>query len=895
MLVAEDIAANEIRRFFVVDASLHLGSVGVGTTLRTFDPARALTYFGSLENQLIDYASRFSESFQYIPRRAYNYLKRPPILSDLFQSTHGDSESSWLVDQFLACPLISVGRTPLPKAEQMKNTKSIQEWSMGPPYSPRLYYVQDMRHGRRTRSGWGCIMKAADLGQHKGEPNLSDLDGYVQMGYPVFVEMDTPDDLDHVLKWLITQKEAGHRRPSLLLDPRAHKDWGAEITRLVDIPRSRVLTSGATISSLSTLVRHLKKTGKEADWSSRLVFATRYPETQSGDGISEILSYLLSRNLAASPQELQRVLGGNILSMMPLRPSFLSYTDNDSAVVAEGHLGKASLNEIARILRLVVARSLQSIASVDYMIRDDGGVVHLDGALVTLTTPSTHTATSMAIILERNGSLKITGWKREFTDTLRTRNSEAFSTLARSIAMSDGLKLSTLSHMMRFDQAVMNCLQVKNPREILSALHFQVDIADYEQGAILVSPDDMRALNVGEGDHLLVLDTATTRWWIGRAVMEEEHPRKRIGISSQDAMLGGFIEATTVDLAKFEGKTIDLNETIFAFDNADGPPNGEAFASLHLRTDTVRRMLHNRLVGKGMKIHIGNGGREIRLTFARSSPRLDSSQIGRMNGASIRFQPSQSLREFNVIISVSSDQNMRIRDITLKSKYSIQSRLEPLVERVPELGAFLSGLGDTITRAELAALFSLLVVSTIADNRTGGRLGIVTVTVPPQKFSVQKRGLVQSFVEFREDLSSEEVLISIVYSILDTLRQSVQPVNNAEGYRAVAEMLEDFSPERPTLVMILGSDVDDDHGRPFLQAISENERYQFDFMGLGMTFDEKKALQVFDSIIGRIYPITSFSARAFDDYLLGAIDQVVPIVEESESKGHQAHQKPRRV
>jgi len=887
MLVAEDIAANEIRRLFVVDASLHLGAVRAGTTLRTFDPARALAFFGTLENQLIDYASRFPESFQYIPRRAYSYLKHPPILSSLCQSTLEDPESSWLVDQFLACPLISVGRTLLPKAEQMKNTKSIQEWSMGPPYGPRLYYIQDMRHGRRTRSGWGCILKAVDLGQRMGETNLSDLDVYIQMEHPVFVEMDEPDDIDHVLKWLITLKEAGHKRPSLLLDPRVHKDWGAGITRLVDIPRSRILTSGATISSLSTLVRHIRKISKEADWSSRLVFATRYPETQIGDGVSEILSYLLSKNLAASPRELQRVLGGNILSMMPPRPSFLSYTDNDSAVVAEGHLGKASLNEIARILRLVVARRLQSVASVDYMIGDDGGVVHLDSALVTLTTPSMHTATSMAIILERDGSLKLAGWKRIFTDMLRTRNSETFSTLAKSIAVSDGFMLSTPSHMTRFDQAVMSCLQVKDPQEILSALHFQMDIADYEQGAILISPDDMRALNVSEGDHLLVLDTATTRWWVGRAVTDKEHPRKRIGISSQDAMLGGFTESRTVDLVKSERKAVNLSETVLAFDNADGPPNGETSASLHLRTDTVRRMLHNRFVGRGMKINIRNGGREICLTFARSNPRLDPSQIGRMNGASIRFQPSQSLREFNVIISVSADQNMRIRDITLKSKYSIQSRLEPLIERVPELGAFLSGLGDTITRAELAALFSLLVVSTIVDNRTEGRLGVVTVTVPPQKFSVQKRGVVQSFVEFREDLSSEEVLISMVYSILDTLRQSVQAVNMADGYRAVAEMLEDFGPERPTLVMILGSDVDDDHGRPFLRAIAENERCLFDFMGLGMTFDEKKALQVFDGIVGRIYPITSFSARAFDDYLLGAIDHVVPIIEESESKGNQ--------
>jgi hypothetical protein len=54
-----------------------------------------------------------------------------------------------------------------------------------------------------------------------------------------------------------------------------------------------------------------------------------------------------------------------------------------------------------------------------------------------------------------------------------------------------------------------------------------------------------------------------------------------------------------------------------------------------------------------------------------------------------------------------------------------------------------------------------------------------------------------------------------------------------------------------------------------------------------MTFDEKKALQVFDGIVGRVYPITSFSTRAFDDYLLGAIDSVVPIVENPESKENQ--------
>ena len=53
-----------------------------------------------------------------------------------------------------------------------------------------------------------------------------------------------------------------------------------------------------------------------------LAFASSYPETQIGDSVSEILSYFFSRNLSASPAEIQRIIGGNMLELLPPRPPY---------------------------------------------------------------------------------------------------------------------------------------------------------------------------------------------------------------------------------------------------------------------------------------------------------------------------------------------------------------------------------------------------------------------------------------------------------------------------------------------------------------------------------------------------------------------------------------------
>ncbi|MHA1930392.1 MAG: hypothetical protein ACTSV2_17610, partial [Candidatus Thorarchaeota archaeon] len=259
MLVVEDIEANEIHHFMIIDASLQLGIVRAGTYIQTFDPDRVFSYYNMVENQLHDFANEYSGAFKFLPRRAYDYLKKPRLLSEFTQGASELSQSSWLADFLVVNPLIGFGDTILPSAQQDANVESVHRWATLPPISPRLYHLQDMRLDRRTPAGWGCILNASDLAQSIKGPNRTDILKCVKTGSPIFIELESPDDLDPLLEWIILLKDAGLKPPKLVLKARSQKDWGQDITRLLDIPNSKLLTAGATISSLSTIIRYLRK------------------------------------------------------------------------------------------------------------------------------------------------------------------------------------------------------------------------------------------------------------------------------------------------------------------------------------------------------------------------------------------------------------------------------------------------------------------------------------------------------------------------------------------------------------------------------------------------------------------------------------------------------------
>ncbi|NHI89574.1 MAG: hypothetical protein EAX87_08630 [Candidatus Thorarchaeota archaeon] len=876
MIVVEDSEANEIHRFVVVDGAAHLGIVRAGANIRTFDPDRAFSYYNMVENQLHDFSSQYPGAFKYIPRRAYDYLRMPKLLSEFYHGSGTPSQTSWIVDYLVVSPLIGLGNTMLPQLQQNANAESIYRWATVPPFSPRVLHLQDMRQDRRTEKGWGCVLGARDLPHILKGANRKDLIEGLKAAKPIFIQLGPPSELNQLLEWLVLLKQAGLKTPNLVLSTTSHKQWGKEITRLLEVPGSRVLTSGATISSLSTLIRHMRKNQSDINWSRRLMFASAYPETQFGDSISEVFSYLLSRNLAAEPEEIQRVLGGNMLSILPPRPTFLVYEKNATSVAAEEGLGKAAMNELARILQILDARKVLSVVSLDYMVDNDGGLVHLDSAVLTLKHPTNPKATSLALLLEKNGSIMVSGWRDAFSESLVTRDGVLLDTLVRANAKLEGPVYSSPAQLTHFDQALLTCLQLDNPKEILSALHFGVEIAKSKPGVFLMCENDMTALAVSSGDYVLALDSSTGKWAAGEAKHHSRCRERSIVVSESDSALFGFQDASVVNLVKYEDEVVNISKAILSYSAPQNYDNGELASFIHLHESDIRRAIDGTLIGLDSQLSVGSEKNEVNLLLESTEPQLKSGQIGRIKEVSAQLRPQQAFREFNMILCVSKGMKMKTKDVTLKTMHTVRTQLSSLTEKVPELDQFLKGLRKTTSRSQIAALIALSVVNTLIHNRSDGRFALVTFGNTPEKFSIQRGNEVQSYVEFFEDMQSEEVLISLIYSILDAIEESDGHENISGAYRSVAEYLEDFGEDRPTIALVLGSEVgvyDEEH-LSFLRAVSEFDRYQLDILTLGKNGDMKSSLRVLKGLQARVIPIESFSSQSFSAYFMSLIDNL---------------------
>jgi hypothetical protein len=876
MIVVEDIEANEIHRFFVVDSSVRLGIVRAGTSIRTFDPDRAFLYNTMLENQLHDFAGKYPGAFKYLPRRAYDYLKKSEILSEFYSGTSETSRSSWLADLMLAAPMIRLSDARLPDAQKDANAQSVYRWTNIPPHSTRLYNLQDMRLGRRTPNGWGCLLEVEDLKTSLKGPNRNDLLTHLKGNRPVFIEVGPPEDTEPLLEWLVLLKEAGLGVPNTVLSVKDHRKWSKDLRRLLEIPGSRLLTSGATISSLASLARYAK-TGNEP-WSKRLIYASSYPETQIGDSVSEILSYLLSRNLDAKPQEVQRVLGGNMLSMLPPRPPHLYYTENQNSVMAEESLGRSAMNELVRILQILQARNLLIPNSLDFMTDEEGGSVFLDGAILTVMDPATEKATSLSILLDKDGSVMLSGWKKAFTDTLVARDSLLLQTLTRANARLDGATLDSPAHLTRFDEELLRCLQVPSPRDVMSALHFGVEIAKTDSGVYLMAPSDMDALELTSGELVLALDVRRGLWFPAAA---KEHSRcspRAIVVSESDADLYGFRPSTVVNVVKLQGEITELSNLVMACSSPNLSSGQELESYLHLHQDEIRSRIDGNLVSIDSTFQMMPKRRRLTLTVAGTTPRLEVGHLGRATGGCTKLRPMQAFRELDILICISTAKDMRTRDIHLETPTTARKSLSDISESIPEIRTFLGGLGREASRAEIAALATMHILSLFAYNDSEGRLGLVTFAEEADKFSIQHGERIRTCLEFSEDMRSQEVTAALLYSVLDTLQNSSGREDLSIAYRSVAEYLEDFSSDRPTLVLMFTSGIgeyDEDH-LPFIQAISKHERYRLELFAMGNNASESKSLRLLKGLSANLVMTKRFSSQRFVGHLLDTVQSLVP-------------------
>jgi hypothetical protein len=418
---------------------------------------------------------------------------------------------------------------------------------------------------------------------------------------------------------------------------------------------------------------------------------------------------------------------------------------------------------------------------------------------------------------------------------------------------------------------------VEKPKDILSALHFGIKITKSEPGVFYMCENDMRALAVTGGDIILALDINTGQWC---AAVAQEHTKcgeRTIIVSDSDASLFGFGDSTVVNLVRYEGEMANIEKAVMSYSSPQAASNSELASFMHLHKNDIRESIKGVYVGIDTKLRVGRGANTVSMGVKYSNPQLLPGQVGKLPDSGIDFKPHQAFGAVNVVLCISKAMKMKTKDVSLKTIHAARTQLEPLIKIAPEIRTFLDSIKETSSRAQIAALSALLIVNTLLHNRTEGRFALVTFNEIPEKFSIQRGKEIQSYVEFYEDLRSEEVLISLIYSIIDVVEE-VEGFDGMSGaYRSIAEYLEDFGPDRPTIALVMsnGAGTYDEEHLSFLNAISKYDRYKLDILTLGNNGNQTSSLRLLKGLNSNLIPVETFSSHMFTGYFLDLIDSLV--------------------
>ncbi len=854
MLPVEDKAAKKTERVVVFDGFISLGQVRAGRIIKRLNVQSLLKYYAKVKSRLFDYVQNYPDAYLYRPVQSDEIMM--PTFGTIYQD--GNIGSEELADYFLISPLIKIKSQSLPLERQRENNRLIHQWAMWPPSSTRLYQSQDLRRIVSTNPGWACVLDIRAIEEFYEREREDAVTSYILSELPVFVELDEPDELDALLKWLITLKNQSLPQPYLIMQVKSHVRWGDALTRLLDIPNSMITTAGATIGTLSTLIKEAKKRVGD-EWARRFIFASNYPNIDEGDGVPDILSYLLSKSLSARLPDIQRILAGNLFSILPPRPPFLSYINNDISIIAENQLGIIALNEITRILRLLATRGEHGVISLDRMMYDDGSSISDRCYVLTIREGKSDAATNLAILLENDGTLRVKGWRTTFDTMLMERNAKVCSTLIRAASQSNATVLGSPSHLKRFIEELLRGLRVINADHVIASLQYRVKYGLVRPGSIAMHPSDIEAIRLTTG-MVIIHEPATQNWGVARVIENPVCPQKTIIISREDADFLNFKDPTLVDVIAVNNDVIPLKSASFTYELAESTSEVETATFMAMQREAIEQMIRDHFMEECFRFWVGSGPDRISIRLLNTEPELQAGEIGSVRDGKVAIYPSRVLEDYNVIMASAIVKDTT--DISLGTRYSLSGGLPELIGIMPDVMDFISGLRGKESRLNIFKLATFLMLNLVLPNKTDGmfcHIGMAESGVQSIKVFLARTGdsIGKIYSHILQDEQGEP-------DRLDTIFQTID------------EMLADMNSSVPTLVQLFTD-------RPLTTIKEYLHRYDFlnkyqnvilSVFWMGRQSDDD-SLEFHERL--HLIPVEEFKSHIYVGYVLSTLKDLLSL------------------
>ena len=432
------------------------------------------------------------------------------------------------------------------------------------------------------------------------------------------------------------------------------------------------------------------------------------------------------------------------------------------------------------------------------------------------------------------------------------------------------------THLSAFTQEFLRILLVREAKDITSALHFKSTTAEIERNLMQMCSEDIHATGLGENDVVIALAADTGQWYAGRIMESDKCEKKSIKISEKDGHAFDLIDKQ-VDLVKYTGALESLENAIFAVEANPLRSGFEMISYLHIKKSEIQAFMKGLYVGTNTFIRLHEVDPNLVCSLKISKPEIKMGKIGSLDGK-ILLKPAQVFRDFNLILCISTGNNSSNSTIPILNKNSVLESLEGIEDIVPEIGEYIQSLDSELTIQQCAIINCLLTIELFMLNRTEGKFALIQNGRHLSKFTIQKRNEIQNYVEFENDMKSEEVLASLIFHLIDTSSESFDKTNELDAYRAIAEFLEDFGAERPTLILLLtdGGVEFSNNLQGYLGAIKEHSRYELDILGLGNQFNPLDYQKIHENMRCRIYPVNELHHIQFQGYLVSSIESLIP-------------------
>lgn len=873
MIVVENRDNGEITRFFIVDANVNLGCVQSGKLKQEFGPDRLLNYYNQLENRIYEYSARYPDSFAYLPRRSYRYLMQPEIFKTINTDSQGRIQHSWLADQFVGTALSRVTSRKLDPKQSVENAREVRRLARSSTLSTRLYSLSDLGLALPPGEEWGWISDVHLLDSLSNTAKRT-LRNAIQMHLPIAVRLTHQEEIVQLVEWLISVKEGGLKGPRILLIPNALRRFDENLLRLLDIPNTYLVTTNASISNLSSIISQLKK-NHQKDWARKIVFGSGYPETQRGDSLSEIISFLLSKNLNLHPRDLQLILGGNMLRLLPGRPPFLSYIETKVKTQVRQQLGRVASGELSSIFRVIRRRNMRDFCSCDMLLEDGGGVVQSNQAFLSITKPGKNIATGLGLVIGRDESLDLHGWNDEISPHIDSRNAEGFLQMIGSSFAENGEELTDINELQVLTDRLLDSLRLDPEEDVVSSLHFTIAIGEEGGLNVCLNTEDMTALNLSEGEIATILECDSRRWWGAEANPQKHLERRHISTSKEFAEILSLEDESKVDVLKYSGQVQHPSDVIMKYDAHPKSVSPILPSFFHLHGSEIDSIIGRMFIGNGTHYRIMIGNRSINLELQGTRPEMKSGELCNLEQAQMKFVPKSLMEEFNLVICLETSERMALETIRMESPTALRARFSARGHQFSDLEQLKERIQERISMSDVSIATILILLNSMIENTTQGRFSFLTYDEKIRRFSIQKGHNLDTSIGFRTEFSTKEVRDSLFYSVIDAAQEMIGVSRPEMVHRAIAEILEDFGSDRPTLVIVFTSEWNQytDESIPFLDAISTRDDYQIDVVL--PSYNESTIGASDDNLNISFHTIERFSLLKIDKYILNTVDKLL--------------------